>query len=223
MAAAALWLPDGVFTGRAAALVTFWSDIRIGTITMALGGHRRGRDGFRVERRLIAPEDVTRVQGLRVTRAALTAIDLVRETGTGDPIDVALRSRWTTIKEIQEVFDRLPHRRDNRLCAQLIHESRDEPWSPPERSLHRLLHGAGITGWVANKAVTVGAERRFADVRFDGLMLAIEVDGYEVHSRRETFEEDRVRQNAFALDGWPAPDRHGRCSDIPIFSARLSR
>jgi very-short-patch-repair endonuclease len=203
IAAAALWAPDGVITRSAAARLSYWPDIPVPSITIALPGHRSGLKGFRVESwRPVAPEHVTHVEGITITRPALTVIDLVRETGIGDPIDVALRTRATTIGELTDVFTSLPHRRGNELCATLIADSQTEPWSPPERSLHRLMRSAGITGWVANQATIVGSTRRIADVRFDRIRLAIEVDGYQVHSRRDVFEDDRARQNAFVLDGW---------------------
>jgi len=201
--AASVWAVNGVITGAAAALVTFWSDVRVPVIDVALPNHRAGRAGFRVESfRRIDPDHVMRVDGVAVTRPALTAIDLVRRTQRADAIDVALRTRAATFPEIVEVFRSLPHRRGNELCARLIAESSTEPWSPPERDLHRLLRRAGVTGWIANQSQRVHGQNRAADLRFDKLRLAVEVDGYQIHIRREAFEDDRVRNNAFALDGW---------------------
>jgi very-short-patch-repair endonuclease len=202
IAAAAIWAPDGIITEHAAAWLSFWPGLPVPTVSLALPRQRRCTRGFCVQKRVVDPEQVRQVEGIPITSPAQTVIDLVRITGSGDPIDTALRARATTIAELNEVFASLPHRRGNPLCAILLDESRDEPWSGAERALHRLLHSAGIDGWVANKAVVVGAQRRAADVRFDRIRLAIEVDGYELHSRRQVFEDDRVRQNAFVLDGW---------------------
>lgn len=150
----------------------------------------------------MAPELICSVGRYCVTVPTLTAIDLVCETGDAEVIDVALRQRATTLTQLRTVFASLPNRRGNQICARLIEDSRDEPWSPPERVLHRMLRAAGITGWVANKRARVGGASFAADLRFDRLRLAIEVDGFDAHSRPSVFEKDPRRNNAFVLDGW---------------------
>lgn len=202
IAAAACWLPDGVVTAAAAARLSFWPDIRLSDISIAHPTGRRSRKGYRAERRTIAPEWVTHRHGVALTTPTLTAIDLVRATRDAEAIDVALRTRATDLRRLRAVFAALPHRRGNDPCGRLIEDSRDIPWSPPERVLHRLLRAAGITGWVANQRSAIGTSSYAADLRFDRLRLAIEVDGFDPHTRREVFENDRRRGNAFALDGW---------------------
>ncbi|WP_168207647.1 endonuclease domain-containing protein [Microlunatus elymi] len=196
------WASDGVIVGPAAARISFWPTIRVDDIGVALRSGRAHRAGIRIERRTIPPDFVRRTGPLAYTCPALTAIDLVRATGVADAFDIVLRERSTTLAELREVFDQLPNRRGNQLCAELIEDSRDEPWSPPERDLHRLMRTAGITGWVANRRSRIGTHTYAADLRFSRLKLAIEVDGYEVHSRRDVFENDRARNNDFVLEGW---------------------
>ena len=48
----------------------------------------------------------------------------------------------------------------------------------------------------------VGGRRRRIDFAFPARRVAIEVDGYEFHSRHQVFEDDRVRANALELAGW---------------------
>ncbi|RLP08616.1 endonuclease domain-containing protein [Propionibacterium australiense] len=80
----------------------------------------------------------------------------------------------------------------------LLTDSRDEPWSEGERLLHRLLRSAGLTGWRTNVAVC-GFRLDVAWIRFK---VAVEVDGYEFHSGRETFESDRLRDQQLQAQGW---------------------
>lgn len=84
----------------------------------------------------------------------------------------------------------------------LLLDSRDEPWSVPERRFHRLLRDAGITGWRANLPVRIGDARCYLDVAFELVLLAIEIDGRLYHSAPEAFELDRRRQNLLVLNGW---------------------
>ncbi len=200
--AAALWAPDGVLTSAAAAHLGFWQGLAVPVVSLAIPHGRPAVPGWRIEHRRVDPELRVEQHGLVRTCDELTVIDLVRDTADGVAIDTALRHRAITVASLRSVFERLPHRRGNAICARLIEDSRDEPWSPPERDLHRLLRRAGITGWTANRTTVIGSARYAADVRFVRLRLALEVDGFEIHSRREVFELDRARQNAFVLDGW---------------------
>jgi very-short-patch-repair endonuclease len=50
--------------------------------------------------------------------------------------------------------------------------------------------------------VLVGGERFFLDVAYPRQRIAIEGDGFGVHTERAAFEKDRARQNALVLDGW---------------------
>ena len=50
--------------------------------------------------------------------------------------------------------------------------------------------------------ITLDSCRRRLDFAYPELRIAIEVDGYEFHSRYERFEDDRVRANALELAGW---------------------
>jgi very-short-patch-repair endonuclease len=46
-----------------------------------------------------------------------------------------------------------------------------------------------------------GSERRL-DFAYVDRKIVIEVDGYDTHSRRDVFEDDRIRQNALVAAGW---------------------
>jgi very-short-patch-repair endonuclease len=84
----------------------------------------------------------------------------------------------------------------------LLLDSRSEPWSAAERSLHRLLRAAGITGWEANRPIILRDMTFYVDVIFRKLKLVIEIDGRLYHTGTEVFESDRWRQNLLILDGW---------------------
>src|SRR5215210_7260789 len=92
--------------------------------------------------------------------------------------------------------------RRHSLRQQLVLESRENPWSPPERLTHRLLWDAGITGWVGNLLVTVCGHAYYIDIGFPEKMLAVEIDGREFHSSAADFERDRWRQNDLVNAGW---------------------
>jgi very-short-patch-repair endonuclease len=53
-----------------------------------------------------------------------------------------------------------------------------------------------------NLAVVVGGARRVLDVAWAEQMVDLEFDGFLPHARRDTFDDDRVRQNALVAAGW---------------------
>ncbi|MBA8796102.1 very-short-patch-repair endonuclease [Friedmanniella endophytica] len=192
--------PDAVLTGAAAARV-FWPSVPLPTITFAAAAEVAPRAGFLGVRRRIPPDWVCVRGAVRYTDPALTAVDLCDEVGV-DGIDAALRTRASTLARMRAALDAVPGRRGHRLRRALLLDSRDEPWSAAERTLHRLLRSAGCGGWRANHEVVVGGRRFFLDVAFPAARLAVEVDGRAVHDTAEAFESDRARQNALVLAGW---------------------
>jgi very-short-patch-repair endonuclease len=195
------WDPDAVLLGSAAAWVSFWPEIRVSSIMSSLKHHRRPQPGYEFTRQLIPAELVVTRSGIRYTSPALTALDLCGAMG-GDAIDQALRARSTTLGQLYRALELTGGRKGNRTKRQLLLDSRAEPWSEAERSFHRLLRNAGITGWRANRPMVLDDFRFYVDVIFRKLKLVIEIDGQLSHTGAEVFETDRWRQNLLVLNGW---------------------
>lgn len=202
--AAVLWGGrDTVVTGWAAARQTFWPKAPLPFVSVAVPGKAKAsRPGWRMEQRPIPAELIVEQNGTRFTNAALTAVDLACERNGGDIIDRALRSRLTTLDAMHEAFGRQPGRRGNHVRADLLHDSRDKPWSEAEREAHRLLRGNGITGWDTNRRVTTARGGYDVDILFEKARVILEIDGWEYHKWRESFEADRMRRNHLSLSGY---------------------
>jgi very-short-patch-repair endonuclease len=195
------WDPDAILIEAAAAWASFWPEIRVSHVACSLKHNRRPQNGFRFSRRHIPSELVVTRAGLRLTSPALTALDLCATVG-GEAIDQALRTRATTLAYLQRAIELTAARVGNPTRRQLLLDSRAEPWSEAERSIHRLLRAAGITGWEANKPVVLRHSAFYVDIIFPKLKLVIEIDGRLYHTGAEVFETDRRRQNLLVLDGW---------------------
>lgn len=195
------WQPDAVIAGRAAAHLTFWPGLSVGDIEVARDGPPPGAKGYVFHERRIDAAFVVESAGVRLTRPALTAVDLAGTLG-GDAIDTVLRSRAARIADLWEAFDAHPGRRGNVARRRLLIESREEPWSAAERLGHTILRQHGITGWRANYEVRVSGSRYFIDIAFPGARLAIEIDGRLHEADRTIFESDRYRQNGLVRAGW---------------------
>jgi very-short-patch-repair endonuclease len=71
-----------------------------------------------------------------------------------------------------------------------------------EVRLLEIIRQHGIKAPVRQHRVTVNGKNYRLDVAYPDEMLAIEGDGFGVHSERQRFETDRERQNALVLLGW---------------------
>jgi Protein of unknown function (DUF559) len=202
IAAVRLASRDAVLTGASAARLTYWPEAPTSVVTASLPTARVGAPGISFERRIIPPELIVERRGLRVTAPALTALDM-SSLDFSEPLDVALRKRVVTLARLHEALRLTSGRRGNSERRCLVLDSREGPWSYAERLGHRLLWGAGITGWQANMPFNdIQGNLFFLDVGFKRLKLAIEIDG-RIHERdRGLFESDRWRQNALVLAGW---------------------
>jgi very-short-patch-repair endonuclease len=194
---AALWSGDGVLTGAAAARVTFWPELPVPRVALSGRSKRRVPPGIDLSREALPPELIMEHRGLRVTVPALTALDL----GPAG-IDQVLLRRAATLDQLHAAIAATPNRYGNADRRRILHDSRDEPWSEAERRLHHALRSAKITGWRTNVEVWCQQRRYFLDLAFVGRRVAIEVDGYEVHSRRTQFERDRRKWSDLVAAGW---------------------
>ncbi|WP_197429811.1 endonuclease domain-containing protein [Auraticoccus cholistanensis] len=199
--AVGLWDRDAVLVGGAAARLTFWPDRRTDEVELASPRGLSAPAGYRVSRRRVPLELVVERGGLRHACAALAALDLAASSGP-EVIDRCLRARAASLAELHRALALTSQRPGNRRRRELLHDSRDEPWSAAERLLHQLLREAGVVGWRANAAVVAGGRRFVVDVLFADARVVLEVDGREFHSSAEAFESDRRRQNLLVLDGW---------------------
>lgn len=139
---------------------------------------------------------------MTMTGPAMTALDLTSEANTS-PIDQVLRTRAATIDQIRECLDQVGGRVGNTERRLVVIDSAMQPWSESERLLHRIMRRLGLSvRWQTNHPVHIDGENFYLDVAISGLRIAIEADGFEFHSSRDAFENDRHRQNLLVLDGW---------------------
>lgn len=203
MRALATWEPGAVFTGEAAARMTFWPDLDVPVITASLPHYRAAPTGFGVSHEAIPAGLQRTVRGFQVTAPELTALDLAASDG-GQAIEYVLRTRLVSIAHLADALQATPRRRGNGLRRQALDVCRRNPWSAAEVRLHRLLRSARIEGWQGNCTILVGQRSYVDDLVFGVLRVAIEVDGYEVHraENHEQFHRDRRKWTDLAAAGW---------------------
>lgn len=203
VAAVGRWDPSAVICGRAAAALTYWPEIKVGsTIEVSSKVRHAAQTGFSFTERRIPPVLVQDIDGVRMTVPSLTAIELATPEFS-DPIDVALRKRVASLPSLREAIELTPHRRGHQDRRLVLLDSRDAPWSAAERLAHRIYRRAGITGWVTNLEMVVpDVGTYYLDIAFRRQRVVTEIDGRLHETDVDVFENDRIRQNALVLRGW---------------------
>jgi very-short-patch-repair endonuclease len=206
----AVWLWAGDDSSIAGSAAAWWQRLHTAfppVIAVLVPPGRRMSDQplVRVIRAHLDQRDWTWRDGVRVTAAHRTCLDLVR-SGRHDLLDDALRRRHIQLDELPGSLARSRHRRGQVRARRAVREVAASPWSKPERRVHELLRQAGISGWVANHRARPVDGSVHPDVEFESVKLAVEIDGREYHDPElaaQAFEDDHERELALVAAGWP--------------------
>lgn len=202
IAALALFDQDAVVLGAAAAKVVWWPERLESDVVAARRGDRKAFPGYRWTRGSFPDDLLVRRGGIRLAGPALSTLQLAMVEGSS-AIDEALRRKACTLDDLNEACGALAGRRGIRAVVEMLEDSRDEPWSPAERRLHRHYRAVGcLLHHVTNHRVELDRGPVFLDLAIPDLLLSFEVDGYQVHSTKSAFEWDRDRASQLACLGW---------------------
>jgi hypothetical protein len=155
-------------------------------------------------------EDRRVVGGVPVTSPARTVIDLARDLplhAAEDVLDRAIVRRLTnfTILERRARELRSPSRGGCAVVLRLLAQRNPNMadvrngW---EAAVLRGLRQMGIAVPEPDHPVFVDGRRRYLDFAWPDKMVALEFDGFDPHSGRRVFDDDRERQNALVDAGW---------------------
>jgi very-short-patch-repair endonuclease len=154
--------------------------------------------------------DLTVRGGVPVTKPYRLLVDLgavVTQAVVGNCLDDLVGRKVLTVAGVEAGLDRLgEHGRSGAgvLRAELERRQGAGPMGRTrlEALLFDLAQRAGLPSLVFQHPIRLGGRARRIDFAFPELRIAIEVDGYETHSRYDVFEDDRVRGNELELAGW---------------------
>lgn len=198
---AGLWAGErGAVSGAAAA---WWHAMPVappGTIEVTVP---RGRcpvppPGIRVRRRDLPAEDVVAVGGIRVTGAALAALETSAALRNGSVLLDRALQRHVGFADVYRAYCRNIGMRGSGRISELLVAAADRADSAAERLLITLLRRAGISGWTRGHPFGPWV----VDVAFPGARIAVEVDGWAWHAGADRFQADRTKGNALVAAGW---------------------
>lgn len=158
----------------------------------------------------VGPEHLTVVRGIRCTDVKETLLSLgiaVPQALHERALDRALHRGLVEYGDlVSYYFTKARQGRDG--CGKL-HElfCLRDPEMPPAASdletlLMRVIRDHGLPIPERQVPVTIGERHVRFDLAYPGPMIALEGDGFGIHTLRGMFETDRSRHNAVTLAGW---------------------
>lgn len=203
--AAALWVPDGIVTGRAAAALHGVPWIGAGTPIEIIGRSRRIRDGVIVRAERIDAAEMTRVGDLTVSTPARTALDLARHLPRGQAIAHLDGLAAATCVEVQDVLSlahRYPGARGIRKARRIVPLLDAGAQSPRESWLRMLLIDGGFPRPSTQIRVSDGFLTAFVDMGWEDARIGLEYDGDQHRYDRHQFVKDIGRLEMLADCDW---------------------
>jgi hypothetical protein len=162
----------------------------------------RRRAGIRTHRATLARRDVSIQEGIRVTSPARTLLDMAPRL-TDKQLRRAFNklrlSRYLTEDQLRDVLERFPRHPGARRLGALAGIRRGVTRSGLEDKFADFCERHGLPEPRLN--VRIGG--REVDAFFEHERLIVEVDGYDVHSGRVSFEDDRDRDASMLVHGLP--------------------
>ncbi|MFC5063924.1 DUF559 domain-containing protein [Actinomycetospora atypica] len=198
---------QATLVGRSAAYWWRLTDVAPAEVEVSVA-HRaqpRPRDGVRLIRRDVPPTDRVVVDGIAVTKKPATVLAAAASLGLllgARLMDQALQA-GVDLEAMRTVHRRTAGRYGAVLAFELLVLAGGGARSEAERSAHRRLTTAGLSGWHADHEVWLpGFGRAVLDVAFVEQKVLVEIDGWAYHRGLRAFLRDARRQNALVLGGW---------------------
>jgi hypothetical protein len=173
------------------------------TVHVTSRGPRPGRRPFVVHRADLAPADLTRRDGIPVTSLSRTVLDVAvtsRPRTVRRHIQLADDLGVFDLREMEDLLGRTRGHRGQakvRAALELYEERPVFTRSGLERRFLEVVREAGLPEPAMNHFV---AEFEI-DAWWEDERFGVELDVYETHGSRLSFEEDRVRDDQLLLAG----------------------
>lgn len=174
-------------------------------VTVPPARRPRSVPGSVVHRRPLPPGHAVRRDGLPVTSAARTVVDLASQLSATRSLSLvsdALRARLVSAEEIEGVVDRLRGATGIDRARQVFRLVDPRLESGLEGELLALARIAGVRPVPQYEVFVDGRFVARLDLALPELRLGLEADGFGTHAARPGFERDRERHAILQLAGW---------------------
>jgi hypothetical protein len=203
--AAALWVPGGIITGRAAAALHGASWVGAKTPIELIGRARRRQAGVIVREERIAADEIGHSGDLLVTTPGRAALDVARHLPRGEAVahlDALVAATGIDPAAVLSLADRYPGARGIRRARTAVSLTDTGAQSPRESWLRLLLIDAGYPRPVTQIPVSDGYTTAFIDLGWDEPKIGLEYEGAQHQADRGQFVRDIGRHDMLEELGW---------------------
>lgn len=177
------------------------------SVTVGRDRSRTAHAGARVHRSDVGDEERVERNGIWVTSALRTALDLCRCLPLPEAVavtDSALRRALVTVEELTAALCALPPGVGRAQVARVLRLIDPESGSVLESLCRVLLQQAGVGPEHTQMVVRTPGGQWIGRVDFawPSAGLVVETDGFAFHADRASYRRDRRRGNALVLAGW---------------------
>ncbi len=196
-----------MITGRAAAALHGARWVDNSAPIEILWSNSNPPDGILSRRERIPPGEITRVNGMFVTTAARTALDLGRRLPRGSAVahlDALARATEVEASEILELAQRYKGTKGVRRCREAVDLMDAGAQSPQETKLRLILIDKGFERPETQIPVADDDGHVFAylDMGWPHLKIAVEYDGEHHRTDDQQYRWDAIRLRKLIAKGW---------------------
>ncbi len=154
--------------------------------------------GMRVHRLPLAEEEITDVDGIRVTTVVRTTCDLLRTLPCHAAViaaDSVFARGMADLRQVSEALATGPRRARTGTARQALALADPSSGSPAESKARLEMHEAGLHPESQAEVHTAQGRIRRVDFLFRDQGLAVEIEGFAWHGSRAAHQEDTIRFN----------------------------
>jgi Protein of unknown function (DUF559) len=200
--------PEAVLSHRSAAALWGIRDTSRANVDV-IAPRRLVRPRIDSHRITLPADETTTERGIRVTTVTRTLLDLA-EVLTPQQLERAITEadvrRLSSPHSLDALVARHPGRRGTAAIERALENRRDIGMavtrSELETTFLAFLETHGLPRPRTNARITHRAGTGEVDAAWPDHRLIVELDGYDVHTTRRSFEDDRARDRALTADGW---------------------
>ncbi|MEZ0358381.1 hypothetical protein [Mycobacterium sp. SA01] len=203
--AAALWVPDGIIAGRAAAALHGASWVAAATPIELIGRARRHQPGVVVREERIGSGEFMLVDDVVVTTPERTALDLARHLARGEAVahlDALAAATGVESADVLALGDHYPGARGIQRARSVLPLTDAGAQSPRESWLRLLLIDAGYPRPATQVPVSDGYTTAFIDLGWDEPKIGLEYEGAHHQADRSQHVRDIGRYDMLEAMGW---------------------
>jgi len=167
---------------------------------------RRSRRGIRVHQARLPADEITVQDGIPVTTPARTLFDLAGAVPLAQlqraAKEAEVKRLWGPLS-LPDLLGRHPGRPGAAAIRAVIETpGRGVTRNDVEDALAALVRRARLPPPLFNIPLKLGSRFVEPDCMWPAQQVIVEVDGYETHGTRDSFESDRARDRALTAAGW---------------------